>query len=92
MPTMTIPNDEEMLEVVKHAMRESRAVTFIPVEQVAITHKLSEIGVDSIAAVEVAALLEDRFAIRLPDDQLARVSSVRDLLTIVQRELRLAAA
>ena len=80
--------DEEILALIKKAVGSSTAAIQMPVEAVAIEHKLSEIGIDSMAAVEVAAQLEDALDVRLPDDQLARVSSVRDLVSLVQRQLR----
>jgi acyl carrier protein len=80
--------DEEVLEMIKKAVRSSTAAAELPVEEVVLSHKLSEVGIDSMAAVEVAAELEHALNVRLPDDQLARVTSVRDLVSLVQKQLR----
>jgi acyl carrier protein len=52
---------------------------------------LAGLGVDSMNAIEMAAYLEERLGIRLPDDQLAQVSSVSNLARIIRAQLNRAA-
>jgi len=81
----------EILDLIREAIRAAMVPTRVPVDEVRTGATLAEIGLDSMGAVEVAARLEEALGIRFPDDQLARVSSVEDLIAIVQRQLRIGA-
>lgn len=44
-----------------------------------------DLGVDSLAAIELAMVLEDTYSIRLPDDVLAEIRTYGDLAAAVAR-------
>lgn len=46
-----------------------------------------DLGVDSLAAIEMAMVLEDTYAIRLPDDVLSAIQTYADLEAAVTRAL-----
>lgn len=46
---------------------------------------LAELGVDSVGLLEMVGVIEDRLGVRLADDQIARIVTVRDILTLVNR-------
>ncbi len=46
---------------------------------------IADLGIDSVAALEVVGLLEDRLGIHIPDDQLATMVTVDDLLRCVEK-------
>ena len=48
---------------------------------------ISKLGLDSVAVMELVAYFEEKLEIRMPDEDLARVQTVGDLSTLVQRLL-----
>jgi act minimal PKS acyl carrier protein len=46
---------------------------------------LADLGVDSVGLLEMVGVIEDRLGVRLADDQIARIVTVRDILTLVNR-------
>lgn len=47
------------------------------------TQKISAMGVDSVALLEIVGFLEDKLNVRLPDDKLARVDTLDDLSALI---------
>src|SRR5207237_1753394 len=56
-----------------------------PISQVDTTRPIADLGIDSVAALEVVGLLEERLGIHIPDDQLATMVTVDDLLKCVEQ-------
>ncbi len=49
--------------------------------------KLNEdLGIDSLAAVELALELETEFDVRIEDDELANLVTVQDILDIIEKK------
>ncbi len=46
---------------------------------------ISKLGLDSVAVMELVAYFEEKLEIRMPDEDLARVQTLADLTTLVQR-------
>ena len=46
---------------------------------------LSQLGMDSVAVMELLSFLEEKLAIRLPDEDLARVNTLGDLCNLIQK-------
>ena len=46
-----------------------------------------DLGLDSLAGIELATALEDRFALRITDDELAAVRTYGDLERLVLRKV-----
>lgn len=43
-----------------------------------------DLGIDSIAAVELSLQLEEEFDIRIEDEELAKLVSVQDIVTLLE--------
>ena len=57
-------------------------------EQLTDQASLSEdLGLDSLAGIELATALEDRFSLRITDDELAAVRTYGDLQRLVLRKV-----
>jgi acyl carrier protein len=60
------------------------------VEQERLTEQASlsqDLGLDSLAGIELATALEDRFSLRITDDELAAVKTYGDLQRLVLRKV-----
>ena len=47
----------------------------------------ADLGVDSVDAVEFALALEREFSVRLPDEVIADVQTVQDVIDLVDRQM-----
>jgi acyl carrier protein len=56
----------------------------IPLELVTIDKTFEELSIDSLGAVNILYLVETEFEITVPDDQVASLRSVRDLVEGVE--------
>jgi acyl carrier protein len=52
--------------------------------------KFSELSMDSVAVMETIGVFEQRLSIRFNDDDLARLTTLRDLDTLVSKIVRAA--
>ena len=51
--------------------------------------KLNEdLGIDSLAAVELALELENEFDIRIEDEELAKLVTVQDVMDIIEKKFK----
>jgi len=58
----------------------------IPPEEITLGAKLvDDLGMDSLDAVELAISTERQFNVALSDEQVAKLTTVADILTLVQR-------
>ena len=46
---------------------------------------ISKLGLDSVAVMELVSYVEEKLDIRMPDEDLAKVQTVGDLGTLVER-------
>ena len=44
-----------------------------------------DLDIDSLSMVEIAVTVEDKFGIKIPDDELAKLKTVGDALAYVQK-------
>ncbi len=49
------------------------------------TQKISAMGVDSVALLEIVGFLEEKLNIQLPDEKLARIDTLNDLTALVMQ-------
>lgn len=82
--------NDELLALIREALM-SLSDVHLRLDQLSMDATLTSLGVDSMSAIEMAAYLEDKLGIRLPDDQLAQVSTVGDAAALVRRHAARAA-
>jgi acyl carrier protein len=77
--------DSEILNLIKEALVEASP------EHAGVTLKmestLSEIGVSSITALEIAGFIEEKLNIRLPDDELAPLNTIGGLAQLIRQQI-----
>lgn len=71
-----------MIEQIKKVL-----VDAINVDEEAVTAEANlkdDLGIDSLAAVELALELETEFDVRIEDDELAKLETVQDIIDIIE--------
>ena len=48
---------------------------------------ISQLGMDSVAVMEVVTYFEEKLNLRLPDEELSRVSTLGDLCNLIEKQL-----
>ncbi|MDW8245003.1 MAG: phosphopantetheine-binding protein [Sandaracinaceae bacterium] len=51
-------------------------------------HKIAELGIDSLAMLELVGAMERELGVQIPDEQLVGIQTVRHLIDIVERRKR----
>jgi acyl carrier protein len=77
-----------VVDMIEQAL--SRAARPARAAPVTATSTLSELGVGSMLLLELATAIEDRLAIQLPIDAVARARSVGELIALVAASVALA--
>jgi len=77
----------DILKLFKEAAFEADGRT---IESLTLDTKFSELTMDSVAVMETIGVFEQRLSVRFNDDDLARLTTLRDLEALVQKSLRAA--
>jgi len=80
--------DEELLSLLSRAALE---VAGRRLEGLDMDTHLTDSGIDSVGVLEMVGYVEDELGLRFPDDEIARLSTVRDVAALVARTRREAA-
>jgi acyl carrier protein len=84
-------DDPALLRLIRDVVASVEIEVKVNPADVQLSSTLAGLGIDSVSALEIGAELESRLAIRLPDDQLARVSSIADLVALLRKNVNHAA-
>jgi len=79
---MKVKSDEEALELFRAAVRE---VDNKPIANITLDSELGELGLDSVATMEVVGVLEEKLDVQFKDEDLADLLSVGDLVRLVRK-------
>ena len=61
----------------------------IPIEEIdESSHIIDDLGADSLDVVDLIMILEDEYGIRIEDEELESISTVEDVLNIVESKLK----
>ena len=61
-------------------------VAGVPAEEVTPEKSfVDDLDIDSLSMVEIAVQAEDRFGVKIPDDQLAQLKTVGDAVAFIER-------
>ena len=78
-------NDDQILTLLKEALVYADEDKAELTGEMNLDAKLAELGVESVAAMEMAGYIEEKLSILFPDDELASVSTVRDFVELIRR-------
>lgn len=73
--------DEELVSVLKDAVYD---VNLKELGDVNATTKISDLGLDSVAMMELIGVLEENLSIRIEDEEVTAISSVGDLFSLIR--------
>lgn len=76
--------DRNLIRVLKAAVYE---VNLKEIGDVGTATSISELGLDSVAMMEVIGVLEENLSIRISDQEVASLSNVGDLLSLIRKRL-----
>ena len=79
---MTARSDDEIIQLFKAAVYEVDQKTLGSLTP---DTEIAQLGLDSVATMEVIGALEEKLAVRFPDEELATLKSVGDLTALVRR-------
>lgn len=77
--------EQEIRELIKEAIR--FAEPELASVELTSGSTLSDLGLGSVAALEVVGYLEDKLGIQIPDDQLAGLSSLETLERLIRKHV-----
>jgi 8-amino-7-oxononanoate synthase len=76
--------DQDLLSVLRAAIYD---VNLKELDELSAEMRISELGLDSVAMMEVIGVLEEQLSIRIPDEEIASLSTVGDLLGLIRKRL-----
>jgi acyl carrier protein len=81
--------DEELFALLSRASQE---VAGRRLEGIDMNARLADFGIDSVGVLEMVGYVEDALSLRFPDDEIARLATVRDVAALIERTRRVAEA
>ena len=80
-------SDERLLQTIQEALAELEG-PHIRAANISYETTLVDTGLDSVALMELIGLVEEKLGIHLPDDRLARIDTMRDLIDTIEETTR----
>ncbi len=77
-------NDAEVLALIKEALNDVAPGREADFAKVTLTSSIEDLGLDSIATMEMVGYLEEKVDTTFPDEELAKVASVADLSKLIR--------
>ena len=74
-------NQDELIALFKRVASE---VAEKPFDNIELKSDIAELGIDSLAMLEIVATMERELEVMLPDDSLAGLTTVEDLLDLIK--------
>jgi 8-amino-7-oxononanoate synthase len=76
--------DQELIGILKAAVYD---ISLKELENISAETKLSELGLDSVAIMEMIGILEENLSIRIKDEDVTTLNSIGDLLNLIRNLL-----
>jgi acyl carrier protein len=77
-------NDEQILALIQEALGSVAPTRRADFENLSPETKIEALGLDSIATMEMVNFVEERIEVTFPDEELAKVQKVGDLVGLVR--------
>jgi acyl carrier protein len=77
--------DEKVIEILKEAVAFAKPAQKRLISTMSLDSSMSDLGIESIAALEMAGYVEEKLGIQFPDDELTSVQTLRGFAKLVQQ-------
>ncbi|MEQ1566577.1 MAG: acyl carrier protein [Myxococcota bacterium] len=77
-------NDEQIMALIRQALGSVAPTRTADFVNVAVETKIEALGLDSIATMEMVNFIEEKIEATFPDEDLARVQKIGDLVGLVK--------
>jgi acyl carrier protein len=78
---------ENVIDVVKLFKEAALEVDNRKLEDVQPTSVITQLGMDSVAQMELVSWFEERLSVRIPDEELAKIRTISDLRDVLAKLL-----
>ena len=79
-------NDTEITALIQEALMSVAPQQAAALDSLDLSVKISSLGIDSVAAMEMVGFVEEQLDITFPDEDLAQLSTFEDLASLIRRE------
>lgn len=76
---------QEIITMIQEAIDEVAPGKVSKIDDSNINTSIRELGIDSVASMEMVSVVEENIGSNFPDDDLAGLNTLNDLVTLVQR-------
>ncbi|MDZ8226280.1 MULTISPECIES: acyl carrier protein [unclassified Nostoc] len=83
--------NDEILSLIQEAFEFASPEQALAVKDLTINSALSEFGVSSIVALEMAGYIEEKLHIQFADDELAQIGNIKGFVNLISQYTKLAA-
>lgn len=77
-------DNDQILSLIKEALAEVAPKRKADFENIAFDNQIEALGLDSIATMEMVNFVEERVDATFPDEELAKVQTIRDLAGLIK--------
>ncbi len=75
----------DIIPIFKEAAKEVAGANVTGLDKLTLDTKIADLALDSVAMMEVIGLVEEKLHVRFDDGDLSRLTTVRDLSTLVEK-------
>jgi acyl carrier protein len=79
--------ESNMIDVVKLFKEAALEVDNRKLDEVTSSSIITQLGMDSVAQMELVSWFEERLSVRIPDEELSKIRSISDLRDVLARLL-----
>jgi acyl carrier protein len=80
-------NDNQILAILQEAFELAAPEKAQSTDTLKIDSALSEFGISSIAALEMAGHIEEKLNVQFPDDELSQIDTVRGFVSLIHKNI-----
>jgi acyl carrier protein len=77
--------EQEIVGLIKDAMAEVAPGSAAEFDAIDLNAKIRDLGIDSVAAMEMVGFVEERLETTFPDEDLAKLNTVADLGNLIRK-------
>jgi len=83
--TTVAPEDQAVIGLLQRAFLYARPEHSEAAERITLDATIEELGIDSVAALEMSGFIEEQLDVQIPDEELVAIRSMRDLARIARK-------